>query len=157
METKTLSQLNRQIAAATSGVAGIAGRPFIGPAGKLPDKALAAAGIDRHRGHVTNAVKHFKRELRGKRRLHARPNAGEVKHYRWRLEKELDLVQPGLVEALGATAVLALLGKSLLVMKNRGPHDWDGRPGSSPCIPPPCGVSRMKKNGGRHLLPLSPI
>jgi DNA polymerase len=107
----------------------IAGKPFVGPAGKLLDRALAEAGIDRRSVYVTNAVKHFKFEQRGKRRLHAKPNAGEIKHYRWWLEKELDLVRPHLVVALGATAILALTGKKLPVMKNRGAHDLGGRPG----------------------------
>jgi DNA polymerase len=107
----------------------LAGHPFVGPAGKLLDQALAEAGIDRAQVYVTNAVKHFKFEQRGKRRLHATPNAGEVKHYRWWLEKELDLVKPRLVVALGATAILALSGKAIPVMKNRGPHALDGRAG----------------------------
>jgi probable DNA metabolism protein len=106
-----------------------AGRPFVGPAGRLLDKALAEAGIDRESVYVTNAVKHFKFEQRGKRRIHSKPNAGEVKHYRWWLEKELKLVKPRLTVALGATAVLALTGKALPVMKNRGPAQFDGHPG----------------------------
>jgi DNA polymerase len=107
----------------------VAGRPFVGPAGRLLDKALAEAGIDRRRVYVTNAVKHFKFEQRGKRRIHARPTMGEVKHYRWWLEKELDLVKPRLVVALGATAAQALAGRPVAVGKNRGPYDFDGRPG----------------------------
>jgi DNA polymerase len=105
------------------------GRPFVGPAGKLLDRAMAEAGIDRSRVYVTNAVKHFKFEQRGKRRLHARPNAGEVKHYRWWLQKELDLVKPRVVVALGATAVLALTGKALPIGANRGKAEFDGRCG----------------------------
>jgi DNA polymerase len=93
------------------------------------DKALAEAGIAREDVYVTNAVKHFKFEQRGKRRLHSRPNAGEVRHYRWWLRKELDLVHPRLVVALGATAALALAGKPLAVAKNRGPIELDGWPG----------------------------
>jgi uracil-DNA glycosylase family protein len=107
----------------------MAGKPFVGPAGKLLDKAMEQAGIDRKQTYVTNAVKHFKFEPRGKRRLHSNPTAGEVKHYRWWLEKELDLVKPKLVVALGATAALALAGKRLAVGKNRGPIVLDGRPG----------------------------
>lgn len=107
----------------------LAGKPFVGPAGQLLDKALAEAGIDRSAAYVTNAVKHFKFEPRGKRRLHAKPNAGEVKHYRWWLQKELDLVKPKLVVALGATAALALAGKPLAVSTNRGPLELDGRAG----------------------------
>jgi DNA polymerase len=107
----------------------LAGKPFVGPAGRMLDKAMEEAGIDRKRVYVTNAVKHFKFEPRGKRRMHAKPTAGEVKHYRWWLEKELDLVKPKLVVALGATAALALAGKPLAVGKNRGPRMLDGRPG----------------------------
>jgi len=107
----------------------LAGKPFVGPAGKLLDKALAEAGIDRSRVYVTNAVKHFKFEQRGKKRIHSKPTAGEVKHYRWWLEKELDLVKPRLVVALGATAALALAGKAVPVAKNRGSYEFDGRPG----------------------------
>jgi probable DNA metabolism protein len=107
----------------------LAGKPFVGPAGKLLDKAMVEAGIDRGETYVTNAVKHFKFEQRGKRRMHSKPNAGEVKHYRWWLEKELDLVKPKLVVALGATAALALAGKPLAVGANRGPILLDGRPG----------------------------
>jgi DNA polymerase len=107
----------------------LAGRPFVGPAGKLLDKALEEAAIERDKVYVTNAVKHFKFEQRGKRRMHSRPNAGEVKHYRWWLEKELDFVKPKLVVALGATAALALAGKPLAVGANRGPIMLDGRPG----------------------------
>jgi DNA polymerase len=105
------------------------GRPFVGPAGKLLDRAMAEAGIDRSKVYVTNAVKHFKFEQRGKRRLHSKPNAGEVKHYRWWLQKELDLVKPRVVVALGATAVLALNGKALPIGANRGEAEFDGRCG----------------------------
>ncbi|WP_439815055.1 UdgX family uracil-DNA binding protein [Zavarzinia sp. CC-PAN008] len=105
------------------------GRPFVGPAGQLLDRALAEAGIDRARTYVTNAVKHFKFEQQGKRRLHKTPTAGEVKHYRWWLEQELDFVQPRLVVALGATAVLALAGRPIPVTANRGPTTFANRPG----------------------------
>jgi DNA polymerase len=106
-----------------------AGKPFVGPAGHLLDKALAEAGIARDEVYVTNAVKHFKFEQRGKRRIHSKPTAGEVKHYRWWLEKELDLVEPRLVVALGATAALALAGHALAVERNRGPINFGDRPG----------------------------
>ena len=105
------------------------GRPFVGPAGQLLDRALAEAGLDRQHVYVTNAVKHFKFEQRGKRRIHQRPTAGEVKHYRWWLDQELKLVRPKIVVALGATAVLALAGKSLPIGRFRGRADFDGRPG----------------------------
>jgi DNA polymerase len=107
----------------------VAGKPFVGPAGRILDKAIAEAGIDRGKTYVTNAVKHFKFERRGKKRIHSKPTAGEVKHYRWWLEKELDLVKPKVVVALGATAALALAGKPLAVTKNRGPIILDGRAG----------------------------
>ena len=97
------------------------GRPFIGPAGQLLDRALADAGIARDQTYVTNAVKNFKFKPAGKRRIHQSPTAGEVKHYRWWLERELEFVQPRLVVALGATATLAMAGKPIPVMKNRGP------------------------------------
>lgn len=105
------------------------GRPFIGPAGQLFDKALAEAGIDRAGVYVTNAVKHFKYEPRGKKRLHKRPNPGEVKRYRWWLKRELDFVRPKLVVAMGGTALLGLTGKPLSVLKVRGPITLDGQPG----------------------------
>ena len=105
------------------------GRPFVGPAGQLFDRAMQQAGIDRRRAYVTNAVKHFKYQQRGKRRIHQRPTAGEVKHYRWWLIKELQLARPRLVVALGATAVLALTGTSPPITKVRGPARLDGHPG----------------------------
>ena len=105
------------------------GRPFVGPAGRIFDRALAEAGIDREATYVTNAVKHFKHVQRGKRRLHQRPTAGEVTHYRWWLKRELDLVAPRVVVALGATAVLALAGKALPINANRGPTTFDNRQG----------------------------
>src|SRR5689334_10442916 len=105
------------------------GRPFVGPAGQLLDRAMADAGLDRSRVYVTNAVKHFKFEQRGKRRIHQKPTAGEVKHYRWWLDQELRLVHPKLVVALGATAVLALAGRALPIARSRGPADFLGRHG----------------------------
>jgi len=98
----------------------IAGKPFVGPAGKVFDAVLAEAGIERDKAYVTNAVKHFKFERRGKRRLHARPNAGEVRACRWWLDKELGFIRPRLAVALGATAALALTGRALPVTKMRG-------------------------------------
>jgi DNA polymerase len=86
----------------------LAGRPFVGPAGKVFDQAIGEAGIDRSGLYVTNAVKHFKYEPRGKRRIHQRPNMGEVRHCRWWLDKELALIRPKLVVAMGATALFAL-------------------------------------------------
>ena len=105
------------------------GRPFVGPAGQLLVRAMGEAGIARDTVYLTNAVKHFKFEERGKRRIHAKPTAGEVRHYRPFLMKELDLVQPRLVVALGGTALLALSGKALPVTKARGPAHFENRAG----------------------------
>ena len=96
------------------------GRPFVGPAGQLLDRAMSEAGIDREASYLTNAVKHFKFEPRGKRRIHRKPTTSEVKHYRWWLIRELELVRPKLVVALGATAALALNGEAMGVKANRG-------------------------------------
>jgi DNA polymerase len=98
----------------------IAGKPFVGPAGKVFDAVLDEAAIDRTKTYVTNAVKHFKFEPRGKRRIHSRPNAGEVQACRWWLDKELALTKPDLVVAMGATAALSLLGKAIPITKMRG-------------------------------------
>jgi uracil-DNA glycosylase len=152
-EPKTLAQLNRIIKAAeplvpgaTQAVLGegpddariafvgeqpgdqedLQGRPFVGPAGKLLDRALAEAGIDRGEVYMTNAVKHFKFERRGARRIHSKPTAGEISHYRPWLIKELELVHPRLVVALGGTAVHALMGKSVPIVRARGPAHFMG-------------------------------
>ncbi|WP_287051677.1 UdgX family uracil-DNA binding protein [Mesorhizobium sp.] len=98
----------------------LAGKPFVGPAGKVFDAILDDAGVDRLKVYVTNAVKHFKFEPRGKRRIHSKPNAGEVQACRWWLDRELDLIKPNLAVALGATAAQALLGKVVPIMKMRG-------------------------------------
>ncbi|TRC89562.1 UdgX family uracil-DNA binding protein [Mesorhizobium sp. WSM4310] len=98
----------------------LAGKPFVGPAGKVLDAILDDAGVDRQKVYVTNAVKHFKFEPRGKRRIHSKPNAGEVQACRWWLDKEFELIKPNLAVALGATAALSLLGKATPVMKMRG-------------------------------------
>jgi probable DNA metabolism protein len=101
------------------------GRPFVGPAGQLLSRAMDEAGIARGEAYLTNAVKHFKFEERGKRRIHQKPTAGEVSHYRWWLERELDFVAPKLVVALGATAVLALTGKAIPITRARGPAAFE--------------------------------
>jgi DNA polymerase len=98
----------------------LAGHPFVGPAGKLLDRALEQAGIDRESVYVTNVVKHFKWEPRGKRRIHAKPNASEISACRPWLETEIALVRPHALVCLGATAAQALLGKSFKVSKQRG-------------------------------------
>ncbi len=105
------------------------GHPFVGPAGQLLNQAMERAGIERDACYVTNAVKHFKYEQRGKRRLHQKPTTGEVRHYRWWLMKEIELVKPRLVVALGATAVLALTNKAMPVSKARGPAEFETGPG----------------------------
>ena len=99
------------------------------PAGELFDRALSEAGIDRASVYVTNAVKHFKYEPRGKRRIHKKPNTGEVRQCRWWLDRELDTIAPALVVALGATAALALTGRSVSVLRERGRSDFQGRAG----------------------------
>jgi uracil-DNA glycosylase len=98
----------------------LAGRPFVGPAGRLLDRALAEAGLDRRATYVTNAVKHFKWTPRGKRRIHEKPTAREVEACRPWFQTELDLVKPDLVVALGATAAQSLLGPAVRVTKERG-------------------------------------
>jgi uracil-DNA glycosylase len=98
----------------------LAGRPFVGPAGKLLDRALEQAGIDRGAVYVTNVVKHFKWEPRGKRRIHAKPNAAEIGACRPWLETEIALVRPQALVCLGATAAQALLGKRFKVSQQRG-------------------------------------
>jgi uracil-DNA glycosylase family protein len=98
----------------------LAGHPFVGPAGRLLDNALEEAGIDRKLVYVTNVVKHFKWEPRGKRRIHAKPNAREISACRPWLETEIALVKPRVLVCLGATAAQALLGKSFKVSRQRG-------------------------------------
>jgi uracil-DNA glycosylase len=98
----------------------LAGLPFVGPAGKVLDRALTDAGIDRKKVYVTNAVKHFKFEARGKKRIHKKPSEHEIDAcHRW-LERELDSIAPALVVALGATAARALLGRATAIGANRG-------------------------------------
>ena len=106
-----------------------AGRPFVGPAGRLLDEALVEAGIDRADAYVTNAVKHFKWEPRGKRRIHQKPNASEVAACRPWLDAELAVVRPQVLVCLGATAAQALLGRGIRVTRDRG------RPLESPLAP----------------------
>jgi DNA polymerase len=98
----------------------VAGKPFVGPAGKMMDRALEEAGIDRSRVYVTNAVKHFKWEPRGKRRIHQKPNSREIAACRPWLEAELRIVKPNLVVAMGATAAQAIFGPGFRVTRERG-------------------------------------
>jgi len=96
------------------------GHPFVGPAGRVLDRAIVDAGIDRRQVFVTNAVKHFKFEPRGKRRLHKRPNAGEVDACRWWLDRERAIVKPRVIVALGATAARGVVGRALTISSVRG-------------------------------------
>ena len=96
------------------------GKPFVGPAGKLLERALDEAGIDRRRVYVTNAVKHFRWTRRGKRRLHEKPNAGQVRACRPWLEAEIEVVRPHLIVLLGATAAQSVMGPAFRVSKQRG-------------------------------------
>lgn len=98
----------------------LAGKPLVGPAGQLFDRTLVQIGIERKKLYVTNAVKHFKYETRGKRRIHQRPNAGEVEQCRWWLNQEIALVRPKLIVAMGATALYALTGGKEKVTEIRG-------------------------------------
>jgi DNA polymerase len=98
----------------------IAGRPFVGPAGTLFDAALEKAGIDRSTVYVTNAVKHFKFVQKGKKRIHNKPDAGEVEACRWWIEHERELIRPAITVALGATAARSLVGKTVTISKVRG-------------------------------------
>ena len=98
----------------------LAGKPFVGPAGQVFDRACGEAGIDRATVYVTNAVKHFKFEPRGKRRIHAKPDAGEIDACRWWIDQERAIIKPKVTVALGATAARSLLGKVVTISKTRG-------------------------------------
>ena len=107
----------------------LAGEPFVGPAGRLLDRALAAAGIARADTYVTNAVKHFRFEVRGKRRIHQAPTVRHVRACRPWLDAELRVVRPAVLATLGATAAKALLGSSFRITSHRGTVlDWEGFP-----------------------------
>jgi DNA polymerase len=108
----------------------LAGRPFVGPAGRLFDTLLAEAGIDRGKCYVTNAVKHFKHEPRGSFRLHKKPDAPEIEACKWWLRIEAAIVKPKLFVALGATAAQSLTGNGRNILKRRGTFETarDGRP-----------------------------
>jgi DNA polymerase len=98
----------------------LAGHPFVGPAGGVLDRALAEAGVARGEAFVTNAVKHFKNEPRGKRRLHRTPDRAEILACRWWLDRERLLVRPRVIVAMGGSAVLSVFGKPMPILKNRG-------------------------------------
>jgi uracil-DNA glycosylase len=115
----------------------LSGLPFVGPAGKMLDKAFAEAGLKRETIYLTNAVKHFKHEMRGKRRLHKHPDRYEVEQCRWWLDRELAAVEPALVVALGGVAAGALMGRAVTLAKERGRLlRWrDGRRGMATIHP----------------------
>jgi DNA polymerase len=128
----------------------LTGHPFVGPAGKLLDRALAAAGIDRAAVYVTNVVKHFKWEPRGKRRIHKKPSAREIAACRPWLDAEVALVKPRAIVCLGATAAQALLGRQFRVTAHRG------EPIPSPLAPlvlatvHPSAILRAPDDDARH-------
>ena len=111
----------------------LAGRPFVGPAGQLFDRALADAGVERKRTYVTNAVKHFKFEQRGRRRIHSKPQGPEIEACRWWLEQEQALIRPPVTVALGATAARSIFGRVVTISRMRGePHEMpDGEGGEA--------------------------
>nr|WP_047165456.1 UdgX family uracil-DNA binding protein [Sphingomonas sp. Y57] len=98
----------------------LAGKPFVGPAGQMLDRALGEAGLDRSRIYVTNAVKHFKFEPRGKRRIHSKPNAGEIRACRWWIDQERAIIAPRRIVMLGTTAIHSLMGKAMTLSSQRG-------------------------------------
>jgi uracil-DNA glycosylase family protein len=127
-----------------------AGRPFVGPAGRVLDDALAQAGIDRSTAYVTNAVKHFKWVARGKRRIHQKPNASEIAACNVWLQEELAVVRPEVVVCLGATAAQALLGRQFRVTKQRGTWvESDLAPHVTATIHPSA-ILRMRTDEERH-------
>jgi len=131
----------------------IAGKPFVGPAGNLLDRALDEASVDRQAAYVTNAVKHFKFQQRGKRRLHKRPDVGEIETCRWWLDQEVRLVKPGGILAMGATAARSLLRRPTTISRVRGqvqPYEF----ASFPCLilvtVHPSALLRMPDEDSRH-------
>ena len=128
----------------------LSGHPFVGPAGKLLDRAMAEAGLDRKKAYLTNAVKHFKNEPRGKKRLHKKPNRYEVEVCRVWLRQEVDLVKPKLILALGVTAAVVLAGRSVVLSKERGKviELADGQRGMVTVHP--SSILRMPDQSARH-------
>ena len=128
----------------------LAGHPFVGPAGKILDRAMAEAGLDRRKVWLTNAVKHFKNEPRGKKRLHKRPNRYEVEVCRVWLRQEISLVKPQLILALGVTAAVALAGRSVVLSRERGKviEFADGQRGL--VTTHPSSILRMPDQKARH-------
>jgi uracil-DNA glycosylase len=128
----------------------LAGHPFVGPAGKVLDRAIAEAGLDRKKVWLTNAVKHFKNEPRGKKRLHKRPNRYEVEVCRVWLRQEISLVRPQLILALGVTAAVALAGRPVVLSRERGKviELADGQRGM--VTTHPSSILRMPDQKARH-------
>jgi DNA polymerase len=127
----------------------LTGHPFVGPAGAILDQALERAGIDRGSVYVTNAVKHFKNEPRGKRRLHKRPNQYEISRCRWWLEAELALTRPRYVVAMGATAAHALLGSAVKIGEKHGQRLAFGALAGTVTMHPSA-ILRMRDSTARH-------
>jgi DNA polymerase len=127
-----------------------AGHPFVGPAGKVLERAMAEAGLDRNKVYLTNAVKHFKNEPRGKKRLHKRPNRYEVEVCRVWLRREISLVKPQLILALGVTAAVALAGRPVVLSRERGKviEFTDGQRGM--VTTHPSSILRMPDQKARH-------
>jgi DNA polymerase len=129
-----------------------AGRPFVGPAGRLLDRLLADVGIPREEVYVTNAVKHFKWEPRGKRRLHAKPSSREIMACRPWLEEELAVIEPEVLVCLGATAAQALLGRTFKLTKSRGkPFESDWAPWTLATYHPSAALRAKAYAGGESL------
>lgn len=127
-----------------------AGLPFVGPAGTLLDRALADAGIDREDAYVTNVVKHFKWEAQGKRRIHGKPNAGEINACRPWLDAELAVLHPKALVCLGATAAQALLGKTFRVTQQRGKFVPSGLAPYVTATVHPSSILRTPTDDARH-------
>jgi DNA polymerase len=128
----------------------LAGHPFVGPAGKLLTKALEEAGFEPDRVYLTNVVKHFKWEPRGKRRIHAKPNAGEIGACRPWLESEIAVLQPHAIVCLGATAAKALLGASFKVSQQRGHFLESARAPLVPATVQPSSILREPDSNARR-------
>lgn len=128
----------------------LAGRPFVGPAGRLLDRALEEAGVARAEAFVTNAVKHFKHERRGTLRLHRKPTVGEIRACHWWLAEELRLVRPALVVALGASALQALLGRTATVSALRGRVEPFGESSALIATVHPSYLLRVPDEGSRR-------
>jgi uracil-DNA glycosylase family protein len=128
----------------------LAGHPFVGPAGKILERAMAEAGLDRKKVWLTNAVKHFKNEPRGKKRLHKRPDRYEVEVCRVWLRQEISLVKPQLILALGVTAAVALAGRPVVLSRERGKviELTDGQRGMVTIHP--SSILRMPEQKARH-------